>query len=90
MSTEIKAPVFPESVAEGTVATWHKQPGDRVSREENIVDLETDKVMLEVPSVADGVIKEILVEAGATVSAGDVLALIEEGSGGGSSNCVAI
>ena len=86
MSIEVKVPNLPESVSEATVADWHKQPGDRVSREENIVDLETDKVMLEVPSVADGVIKEILVEAGATVSAGDVLALIEEGSGGGSSD----
>lgn len=82
MSIEVKVPNLPESVSEATVADWHKQPGDRVSREENIVDLETDKVMLEVPSVADGVIKEILVEAGATVTAGDVLALIEEGSGG--------
>ena len=82
MSIEVKVPNLPESVSEATVADWHKQPGDRVSREENIVDLETDKVMLEVPSVADGVIKEILVEAGATVSAGDVLALIEEGGGG--------
>ena len=83
MSIEVKVPNLPESVSEATVADWHKQPGDRVSREENIVDLETDKVMLEVPSVADGVIKEILIEAGSTVTAGDVLALIEEGAAGG-------
>ena len=86
MSIEVKVPNLPESVSEATVADWHKQPGDRVSREENIVDLETDKVMLEVPSVADGTIKEILVQAGDTVSAGDVLALIEEGDGGSDSS----
>lgn len=86
MSIEVKVPNLPESVSEATVADWHKQPGDRVSREENIVDLETDKVMLEVPSVADGTIKEILIEAGATVTAGDVLALIEEGGSGSADN----
>ena len=60
MSTEIKAPVFPESVAEGTVATWHKQPGEACSRDELIVDIETDKVVLEVVAPADGVIEEII------------------------------
>ncbi|WP_313647089.1 biotin/lipoyl-containing protein, partial [Pseudomonas sp.] len=55
MAIEIKAPTFPESVADGTVATWHKQPGDAVKRDELIVDIETDKVVLEVLATADGV-----------------------------------
>ena len=59
MSIEIKAPQFPESVADGTVATWHKQEGDRVNRDELLVDIETDKVVLEVVSPADGVLKKI-------------------------------
>ncbi|NNK98960.1 MAG: dihydrolipoamide succinyltransferase, partial [Xanthomonadales bacterium] len=59
MSTEIKVPVLPESVADATVATWHKQAGDSIRRDENLVDLETDKVVLEVPSPVDGVIKKI-------------------------------
>ena len=84
MSTEIKVPTLPESVCEATVAEWHKSAGDSVSREENIVDLETDKVMLEVPATSDGVLVEIKVEAGDTVQSGDVLAIIEEGKGGGS------
>ena len=54
MTTEIKAPTFPESVQDGTVATWHKQPGEAVSRDELIVDIETDKVVLEVVAPADG------------------------------------
>jgi len=56
MSTEIKVPVLPESVADATVAVWHKQPGDSIRRDENLLDLETDKVVLEVPSPVDGVI----------------------------------
>ncbi len=56
MATEIKAPVFPESVADGTIATWHKQPGEAVSRDEVICDIETDKVVLEVVAPADGTI----------------------------------
>ena len=60
MSTEIKAPTFPESVADGTVATWHKQVGEGVSRDELLVDIETDKVVLEVLSPADGVLTEIV------------------------------
>ncbi len=56
MATEIKAPAFPESVADGTIATWHKQPGEAVSRDEVICDIETDKVVLEVVAPADGTI----------------------------------
>ena len=79
MSIEIKVPVLPESVADATVAAWHKKPGDSVFRDENIVDLETDKVVLEVPAPVDGVIKEILRDTGETVVNEEVLAIIEEG-----------
>ena len=82
MSVEIKVPALPESVTDATLVAWHKKAGDRVSRDENLVDLETDKVVLEVPAPADGVLKEIKVEDGATVTAGDVLAVLEEGAGG--------
>jgi 2-oxoglutarate dehydrogenase E2 component (dihydrolipoamide succinyltransferase) len=83
MSTEVKVPVLPESVSDATVATWHKKAGDKVSRDENLVDLETDKVMLEVPAPEDGVLKEIVKEAGETVTAEEVIAIIEAGEGGG-------
>ncbi|MEC9407529.1 MAG: 2-oxoglutarate dehydrogenase complex dihydrolipoyllysine-residue succinyltransferase [Pseudomonadota bacterium] len=86
MSIEVKVPALPESVTEATVAVWNKKPGDRVSRDENICELETDKVMLEVPAVADGVLKEIKAEEGATVGSGDVIAVLEEGAGGGDSD----
>src|SRR6056297_2790872 len=82
MSTEIKAPVFPESVAEGTVATWHKQPGEACSRDELIVDIETDKVVLEVVAPADGVIEEILKDEGDTVESGEVVGKFKEGAAG--------
>lgn len=80
MAIEIKVPILPESVAEATVATWHKQVGDEVSIDENLVDIETEKVVLEVPSTVNGVIKEIKVEEGATVGEQDVIAIIEEGA----------
>ena len=80
MATEIKVPVLPESVSDATIATWHKKAGDAVKRDENIVDLETDKVVLEVPSTVDGVIKEIKFEEGATVNSAQVIAIIEEGA----------
>jgi len=80
MTIEIKVPILPESVADATVATWHKQVGDAVSIDENIVDIETEKVVLEVPSTVDGVIKELRVEEGATVGEQDVIAIIEEGA----------
>jgi 2-oxoglutarate dehydrogenase E2 component (dihydrolipoamide succinyltransferase) len=82
MSTEIKAPVFPESVAEGTVATWHKQPGEACSRDELIVDIETDKVVLEVVAPADGVIEEILKGEGDTCESGEVIGKFKEGAAG--------
>ena len=81
MSIEIKVPALPESVTDATLVAWHKKAGDRVSRDENLVDLETDKVVLEVPAPADGVLQEIKVEDGATVTAGDVLAVLAEGEG---------
>src|SRR5690625_4792493 len=80
MATELKVPVLPESVSDATVAEWHKQAGEAVSRDENLVDLETDKVVLEVPSPVDGVIKEIKFESGETVTSEQVLAIIEEGA----------
>lgn len=80
MSKEVKVPALPESVADATVASWHKKVGDRVNRDENLVDLETDKVVLEVPAPADGVITEILVSTGDVVKSGVLLAKIEEGA----------
>ncbi|MDQ3288726.1 MAG: dihydrolipoyllysine-residue succinyltransferase [Pseudomonadota bacterium] len=80
MSSEIKVPVLPESVSDATIATWHKKPGDAVKRDENLVDLETDKVVLEVPSPVDGVLKEIRFETGATVTSDQVLAIVEAGA----------
>ena len=80
MSIEIKVPNLPESVSSATVATWHLKAGDAVKREQNLLDLETDKVMLEVPSTVDGILKEIRVQAGATVQAGDILGILEEGA----------
>jgi 2-oxoglutarate dehydrogenase E2 component (dihydrolipoamide succinyltransferase) len=80
MSIEIKVPNLPESVSSATVASWHKKAGERVSREENLVDLETDKVMLEVPATTDGVLKEVRIAAGATVQAGDIIGILEEGA----------
>lgn len=77
MTTEIKVPLLPESVADATVSTWHKKVGDKVSRNENLVDLETDKVMLEVPAPMDGVLKEIVKNTGAVVKQNEVLAVID-------------
>jgi len=82
MSTEIKAPVFPESVAEGTVATWHKQSGQACARDELIVDIETDKVVLEIVAPADGVIEEILKNEGDTVESGEVIGRFKAGAAG--------
>jgi len=84
MSTEIKAPVFPESVADGTIATWHKQPGEAVRRDELLVDIETDKVVLEVVAQADGVIKEIIKAEGETILSAEVIAVFEAGAAGAS------
>ncbi len=79
MSIEVKVPGLPESVADATVATWHKNVGDFVKRDENLLDLETDKVVLEVPAPADGVLTEQMVKTGAVVKAGDLLAKLEAG-----------
>src|SRR6056297_1297856 len=82
MSTEVKVPTLPESVSDATVAKWHKKAGDSVKRDENLVDLETDKVVLEVPAPADGVLESIEAEEGETVNADDVLGKIAEGESG--------
>jgi 2-oxoglutarate dehydrogenase E2 component (dihydrolipoamide succinyltransferase) len=82
MSIEVRVPQLPESVADATLVAWHKQPGEAVSRDENLVDLETDKVVLEVPAPSGGVIKELKVANGATVTSGQLLAILEEGAAG--------
>ena len=79
MSIEIKAPAFPESVQEGSIATWHKQPGEAVSRDDLLVDIETDKVVLEVVAPVDGILAKILKEEGAIVLSNEVIAIIDEG-----------
>src|SRR6516162_1090678 len=80
MSIEIRVPQLPESITDATLVAWHKKPGDTVSRDENLADLETDKVVLEVPAPANGVMREQKVASGATVTAGQLLAVIEEGA----------
>ena len=80
MTIEIRVPQLPESVADATLVAWRKQPGEAASRDENLADLETDKVVLEVPAPAAGVIKEFKVQPGATVKSGDLLAIFEEGA----------
>jgi len=78
MTIEVKVPQLPESVADATLVTWHKQPGDAVARDENLADLETDKVVLEVPAPVAGVLVEVKVAAGSTVTGGVLLAVIDE------------
>lgn len=78
--TEIKVPQLPESITDATLVAWHKKPGDAIKRDENLADLETDKVVLEVPAPANGVLREVKVPTGTVVTAGQVLALIEEGA----------
>jgi len=80
MAIEVKVPVLPESVSDATIASWHKKAGDAVKRDENLLDLETDKVVLEVPSPVDGVLKEIKFAEGSTVTSQQVIAVIEEGA----------
>src|SRR5208282_5649619 len=77
MSIEVKVPVLPESVAEATLVNWHKKVGDAVSRDENLVDVETDKVVLALPAPAAGVLTEIRKPDGATVVAQEVIAVID-------------
>jgi len=81
MSIEVKVPRLPESVADATLVAWHKAVGDIVERDENLADLETDKVVLEVPAPARGVLRELRVKGGATVTSGDLLALLEPAEG---------
>ena len=78
MTIEVRVPQLPESVADATLVAWRKRPGEAVARDENLVDLETDKVVLEVPAPVAGVLKEIKLVDGATVTSGQILALIEE------------
>jgi len=85
MSIEIKAPAFPESVADGEVAAWHKSEGDSVSRDELIVEIETDKVVMEVVAPANGVLDKILVQEGDTIESEALLAVITEGAAADSS-----
>ena len=80
MAIDITVPALPESVADALLLDWNKNVGDAVARDEILVEVETDKVVLEVPAPEDGVITEILQESGATVVAGDVLARIEAGA----------
>ena len=79
MTIEIKVPQLPESVTDAMLVGWHKKPGEAVARDENLVDLETDKVVLEVPAPAAGVLSDIKVTDGTTVTSGELLALLEEG-----------
>ncbi|MFM2484132.1 2-oxoglutarate dehydrogenase complex dihydrolipoyllysine-residue succinyltransferase [Celerinatantimonas yamalensis] len=76
MTIEIKVPDLPESVADATIATWHKKPGDAVERDEVIVDIETDKVVLEVPALESGVLDSIIFDEGATVNAQQVIGVL--------------
>ena len=78
MTTELKVPALPESVADGVLVHWHKQPGEAIRRDEPLVDIETDKVVLEVPATQDGVLEKILVDTGTTVVADQVIGVISE------------
>ncbi|WP_116472813.1 2-oxoglutarate dehydrogenase complex dihydrolipoyllysine-residue succinyltransferase [Zobellella maritima] len=80
MTIEIKVPDLPESVADATIATWHKQPGDRVERDEVIVDIETDKVVLEVPAPEAGILEAIIEDAGATVLGRQLIGKLKQGA----------
>ena len=78
MSIELKVPVFPESVADGTILTWNRKPGDVVKRDESLVEIETDKVVFEVPAPKDGVLEEILEDAGTVVASGQLIGRMRE------------
>ena len=80
MSIEIKAPQLPESVPDGTIASWHKNPGDAVKRDELLVDIETDKVVIEVVSPADGVLEKIMKKSGDTIVSNELIAIVKEGA----------
>lgn len=80
MSIDIKAPQLPESVPDGTIATWHKKVGDAVEQDELLVDIETDKVVIEVVAPSDGVLEEILKDSGDTIVSNEVVAKLKEGA----------
>ncbi|MBU2098174.1 MAG: 2-oxoglutarate dehydrogenase complex dihydrolipoyllysine-residue succinyltransferase [Gammaproteobacteria bacterium] len=80
MSIEIKAPQLPESVPDGTIASWHKKPGETVKRDELLVDIETDKVVIEVVSPADGVLEKIMKNSGDTIVSNELIAIVKEGA----------
>jgi 2-oxoglutarate dehydrogenase E2 component (dihydrolipoamide succinyltransferase) len=80
MTVEVKVPTLPESVSDGTLVNWKKKPGEAVTRGENLVDLETDKVVLDIPAPADGVLGQILRQEGEIVTTGDTIATLEEGA----------
>jgi 2-oxoglutarate dehydrogenase E2 component (dihydrolipoamide succinyltransferase) len=81
MRVDIKVPALSESVAEATLLSWHKKEGERVERDENLIDLETDKVVMELPAPAAGILAKIIKEDGATVTAGEVIATIDTEAG---------
>jgi 2-oxoglutarate dehydrogenase E2 component (dihydrolipoamide succinyltransferase) len=89
MRIEVKVPQLPESVAEATLVSWHKKPGDGVARDENLIDVETDKVVLELPAPADGVIVELVKADGATVTSGEVIAVIDTEAKGAAAAAIA-
>ena len=82
MNIELKVPDFPESVSDGTILSWNKKPGEAVKRDETIVDIETDKVVFEVPAPEDGVLEAIIEPEGAVVISGQLIGRIREGNGG--------
>ena len=82
-SVDILVPDLPESVADATVATWHKKPGDAVTRDEVLVEIETDKVVLEVPASADGILDAVLEDEGTTVTSRQILGRLREGNSAG-------
>ena len=86
---EIRTPELPESVADAKVLVWHKSPGETVAQDENLADLETDKVVLEVPAPVNGVLEKILAETGAVVNAGEPLALLDPSEAGADAPAVA-
>ncbi|MEN8761485.1 MAG: biotin/lipoyl-containing protein, partial [Thiogranum sp.] len=82
MKFELKVPDFPESVSDGTILSWNKKPGDAVKRDESIVDIETDKVVFEVPAPQDGVLEAIIEREGAVVTSGQLIGQLSEATGG--------
>ena len=80
MTADINVPIFPESVTEGTILTWHKQPGEKITRGELLAEIETDKVVFEVPAPANGLLTEIATPVGATVSSGQVIGRFDHGA----------